>query len=270
MTASSPSIGSVPVAPPAPGRRVVDAPTRMVHVLLALNLLIAYATGESEHWRALHVTAGYSAAGLVAFWLFAGLLGPRPARAAVLGRKLLGLPGWLRATVQGQALTAAHGRQGQNLLMALVIAALLACVPPLTLSGWLVNNDLGGEWLAELHEAAGQALILLALGHVALVVGLSLLRRRNLARPMLTGRGEGRGPDLVRHNRAALAALVLGAVLGFGAWQWQAAPGGLLPGRADLAAPRGGEPGGAPRNGGATTGRSPAAPQGHRTHEHRD
>jgi cytochrome b len=95
MTVSTPSLGaaaasgSAAAAPATPRRRVVDAPTRMVHALLALNLLIAYVTGESEHWRALHITAGYSVAGLVAFRLVYGLLGPRPARLAVLGRKLI-------------------------------------------------------------------------------------------------------------------------------------------------------------------------------------
>ncbi len=237
MTVSTPSIGAAAAALPAPRRRVVDAPTRMVHALLALNILIAYVTGESEHWRALHITAGYSVAGLVAFRLIYGLLGPRPARLAVLGRKLLGIPDWLRTTLQGRAPTAAHWRQGQNLLMALLIAALLALVLPLTLSGWLTEADWGGEWLAELHEAAGSALILLAASHVALVAGLSGLRRRNLAQPMLTGRVEGSGPDLVRHNRSVLAVAVLAATLGFAAWQWQQAPQGLLPGVSSQQAP---------------------------------
>ena len=58
------------------------------------------------------------------------------------------------------------------------------------------------------------------------MLGLSLLRRRNLAQPMLTGRIEGEGPDLVKKNRSWLAALLLLAVLAFGAWQWQTAPAG--------------------------------------------
>ena len=51
-----------------------------------------------------------------------------------------------------------------------------------------------------------------------------------VALTMLTGRSEGKGPDLVQHNRAWLAALLLLAVLGWGAWQWQQSPDGLLPG----------------------------------------
>jgi 4-amino-4-deoxy-L-arabinose transferase-like glycosyltransferase len=67
------------------------------------------------------------------------------------------------------------------------------------------------------------------LGHMALVLGLSLLRSRNLAATMLTGRSPGRGPDLVKRNHLWLGVLLLAAVLGFWAWQWQTAPasGGL-------------------------------------------
>ncbi|MFP5400059.1 MAG: cytochrome b/b6 domain-containing protein, partial [Gammaproteobacteria bacterium] len=54
-------------AAPAPSRRVVDAPTRMFHWLFALSFAGAWLSAESEHWRALHVTLGYTLAGLLAW-----------------------------------------------------------------------------------------------------------------------------------------------------------------------------------------------------------
>ena len=58
---------------------------------------------------------------------------------------------------------------------------------------------------------------------------LSLLRRKNQASPMLSGRTEGVGPDLVKHNRAWLAGLLLLAVLAYWSWEWQQSPRGLWP-----------------------------------------
>jgi len=55
---------------------------------------------------------------------------------------------------------------------------------------------------------------------------------------MLTGRVEGVGPDLVRNNRSGWRGLMLLAVLGFGAWQWQQSPAGLVPARHSAAAAR--------------------------------
>jgi len=58
----------------APGRLVTDAPTRMYHWLLALSFVGAYLTADGERWRALHVTLGYTMAGLLAFRVLYGLL----------------------------------------------------------------------------------------------------------------------------------------------------------------------------------------------------
>src|SRR5690349_2050321 len=56
----------------ARGRRVTDAPTRMFHWLFALSFAGGWLTAESEHWRALHVTLGYTMAGLLGFRLVYG------------------------------------------------------------------------------------------------------------------------------------------------------------------------------------------------------
>ena len=88
---------------------------------------------------------------------------------------------------------------------------------------------LGDDWLEELHEFFGNALLLLVFAHLGMIALLSALRRQNMARPMLTGLAPGKGPSPVAHNRRWLAALLLLAVLGFGAWQWNTSPQGLMP-----------------------------------------
>lgn len=249
----------------APRRRVVDAPMRMFHWLFALSFLGAYVTAEGERWRALHISLGYTLAGLLAFRLLYGLFGPRQARLGALWRRLSGLPAWLRAlpvavsVAVSVALPAAWrsgpgarpvsapdgtpnvaaptlaslGRSGQNLAMALAVAALLAWVLPLTLSGVAVFHEWapGGllDALEEAHEFLGEGFALLVLAHLALIAGLSLWRRQNQALPMLTGYTQGRGPDLVKRVHRPLAVLLLVAVLGWLAWEWQQAPAGLVP-----------------------------------------
>ncbi|MDP3224933.1 MAG: cytochrome b/b6 domain-containing protein, partial [Rubrivivax sp.] len=206
---------------------VVAAPTRMFHWLFALSFVGAYLTADGERWRAMHVTLGYTLAGLLVFRLLYGLFGPRQAGLAVLWRKVTGAPAWLRSVLQSP--TQAPWRQSQNLLMALAVVLLLLLVLPLTLSGYATYNEWGGDWLEEVHEFFGNTFGLVVLAHVALIAGLSLVRRKNQALPMLTGRIEGAGPDLVKNNRAWLAGLLLVAVLAFAAWEWQASPQGLVP-----------------------------------------
>ncbi|MCX7258173.1 MAG: cytochrome b/b6 domain-containing protein [Polaromonas sp.] len=208
-------------------RRVTDAATRMQHWLMALSFTGAYLTAEGERWRLVHVTLGYTLAGLLVFRVLWGLFGPRQARLSVLGRKLQGLPGWLKSltSLSSPEALAPAWRQGQNLLMALAVALILTLVVPVSLSGYAIWDEWGGDWLEELHEFFSNALLVVVLGHIGLIALLSALRRKNQALPMLTGRVAGAGPDLAKRNHGLLAALVLACVLGFWGWQWTQAPG---------------------------------------------
>lgn len=234
MTASthpSPTQAGAPAAA-RPGssrpasRRVTDATTRMLHWLMALSFTGAYLSADSEHWRLTHVTLGYTLAGLLVFRVLWGLVGPRQARLSVLWRKLQGLPGWFKSLPSLSSPTAmlSAWRQGENLLMALAVALILLLVLPLSLSGYAVWDEWGGDWLEEVHEFFGNALLIAVLAHIGLIALLSALRRKNQALPMLTGRVAGAGPDLAKSNYGLLAAVLLACVLGFWGWQWSQAP----------------------------------------------
>ena len=226
---------ATPFAAPAlpltrrPGRLVTDAPMRMFHWLFALSFVGAYISADSEHWRLVHVVLGYTFAGLLVWRLVYGLVGPRPARLSVLWRKVSGTRAWLKAMADafksGGSVMSAPWRQGENLLMALALVALLAMVIPLTLTGYASFHDwgdvLGGEAFEALHEFFGDAYLVGVLAHLALLAWLSLTRRKNQALPMLTGRIPGPGPDLVKSERRWLAALVLASVVAY--WAWEAA-----------------------------------------------
>ncbi|MGV3655440.1 MAG: cytochrome b/b6 domain-containing protein [Noviherbaspirillum sp.] len=214
-------------------RLVVDAPMRMFHWLFALSFVLAYVTADGERWRLLHVFSGYTMAGLLAFRVVYGVLGPRQFRLGVLWRKVAGAPAWLKSAFRRGAFNEINWRQGQNLGMAAAMIALLLLVVPLTLSGYLIYNEvsggLGGEWLEELHEFFGEAILTVVLLHLALIAGLSLVRRKNLAQPMLTGKVAGNPGGPVLRNRIWLAALLLLSVLAYGAWEWQHASNSVIP-----------------------------------------
>jgi cytochrome b len=192
----------------------VDLPTRLFHVLLAAGVAVAWLSGESERWRVLHVTAGLTVAGLVAWRLVWGLVGPRGARLGAWWRRAAGL---LTLRPRGgfsglvSAVPAVH---------AATVLALLAVLVPLTASGWLRHEDLVGEWAEELHEALGDGVLLLIAAHLGLVVWQVLRRGPDLLMRMVHGRTPGRGPDLVS-ARAWMAVPMLVAVLAFWGWSVQ-------------------------------------------------
>ena len=226
-----------PLPTPATTRRVVDAPVRIFHWLFAFSFAGAYLTADSERWRAMHVTLGWVFFGLFVFRVVYGLGAPRHASLGPLWRRLRAVPSAsldaLRA-LRERTIDPAAWRRLAPLLTTSTIAAVLAMVIPMTLSGhgadagW--DAALGGDWLESMHEVVAETTLAALLIHVGVVIVTSLSRRRNLAAPMLTGRIPGPGPDLVRRDRRWLAVVVLVAVVGFIGWQWRESPRGLVPG----------------------------------------
>jgi cytochrome b len=194
--------GASPASPPARGRIVTPVFIRLSHWLMALSFTLAYASGDSERWRLLHLGMGYTLLGLLTVRLLYGLMGPPSSRLSLLWRRLSGAGAVWRGVRQASRLSDVPWRAAQNLLLPLSILAILALVLPLAFSGHATYEDWGsawgGEWAAdawaELHEALGELLLITVLGHLGLILGLSLMRRRNLALPMLTGRSDAPRP----------------------------------------------------------------------------
>ncbi|MEY2782651.1 MAG: hypothetical protein RLZZ134_710 [Pseudomonadota bacterium] len=207
---------------PKPSRKTVDAFTRTLHALMALCFTGAFITAESEVFRLVHLSLGYTMGGLFVVRLLWGGLGPRQVRWSALWGKLSGLQSWVESFKLGQV----AWRQGQNLFLSLTVVALLLAMAPVVLSGVVTEQGWTGDWMAEIHEFFGNFMLLAVLAHLAGVILFSALRRRNMAKPMLTGRIEGAGPDLIKSNHAGLAVLLLAAVLSFWVWQWQTSPQG--------------------------------------------
>ena len=200
--------------------RVWDVPVRVFHWLLVLSFAGAWLSAESERWRLLHVTLGYTVAGLVAFRLVWGLVGTRSARFASFVRG----PAAVAAYVKGLLAGRAPHTTGHNPAGALAIVGLLGLAAMTTAMGWATYNELGGDLTEEGHELAANAMLLLVGVHLAGVLVGSLAHRENLVRAMFTGRKRGDAAEGAERAWAPLGALLLAAVLGFWAWQWHAAP----------------------------------------------
>jgi len=201
---------------------VWDAPVRVFHWLLALSFAGAYLTAESERWALVHVTLGYTTGGLVVFRLLWGLLGTRYARFADFVRGPQAIARYLRSLLRGQP----EHHTGHNPAGALVIVLLLLLTGITAASGWATYNELGGDWLREVHESIANLMLGLVGVHLVGVLVSSWLHRENLVRAMVTGHKPGATEQGIRRAWRMLAALMLAAVLGFWWLQWRDAPTG--------------------------------------------
>lgn len=203
---------------------VWDAPVRVFHWLMVLSFAGAYLTAESERWRLLHVTLGYTMVGLVAFRIVWGLVGTRHARFSSFVRGPAAVARYLRAMVRGRP----EHHTGHNPAGALAIVALLAFTLAVAASGWIAFDNVGGESIKEFHEAAANLMLACVGIHVGGVLLGAWLHRENLVGAMITGHKRGRPEEGLHSAWRTVAGLMIAAVLGFWWLQWQAAPPGAI------------------------------------------
>ena len=124
---------------------VWDAPVRVLRGLLVACFAGAYITAESERWRLVHVTWGYTMGGLVAFRVLWGVFGMRYARFGALPLAPQRALAYLRALASAQP---GH-HLGHNPAGSLAIYALLVLAAATALTGLAAVAD-GDEYV--LHD----------------------------------------------------------------------------------------------------------------------
>ena len=149
-------------------RRILvwDLPVRAFHWLLAITFAGAFLTAESERYRDVHVALGYTMLGLLAFRLIWALVGSRYARLSSFAFGPRAVLAYLRSLLTLRPLHyIGHNPAGSWVIYLLVVLGLLTGV-----AGYATYNDVGGEWLEELHERTANAMLTLVVVHVAGVV----------------------------------------------------------------------------------------------------
>jgi cytochrome b len=189
---------------------VWDLPLRIFHWVLAGAFAGAFLTAESERWRDVHAVLGYTVLAMIAFRLLWGVIGTRYARFRALPLAPRRALGYLKSLLTGRP----EPHLGHNPAGSLAIYALLVLATLTALTGLAAFADVGGEWLAELHEGLANAMLAVVVVHVAGVVVGSLAHRENLVTAMLTGRKRGTPGTGIEGPRRAVAAVLIAVVIG--------------------------------------------------------
>lgn len=196
--------------------RVWDAPTRVFHWLLVLSFAGAYLTSESERWSLAHITLGYTLGGLIAFRLIWGFVGTRYARFTSFVKG----PSEVLQYAKSMATLKPKHFVGHNPLGAVAIVLLIVSGIAIVVTGYAVFNEIGGEWVAELHEVASHIMLILVGIHIVGVIAASWLHKENLARAMVNGFKQGKAADGISRVWVSVAVVLVAAVLGFWYLQW--------------------------------------------------
>lgn len=168
---------------PSQARPVWDRFVRVFHWSLASCVLVNYFVLSDG--KTLHQWIGYLAAALVMARIVWGFVGSRYARFSDFFPTPARLLHHLRQLKAGNP----ERHWGHNPVGALMILALISLVLGLGVTGWMQTLDAywGEEWLQEIHEVLGNALIGLATLHALAAIVMGRLERTRLVRAMFTG-----------------------------------------------------------------------------------
>jgi len=164
-------------------RPVWDLFVRVFHwTLVVCVLLNSFVLDDGE---TVHRWAGYLASALVLARVVWGFVGSRHARFT----DFFPTPGRIVRHVRGMFSGRAEFHWGHNPLGALMMMALMGLVLALGVTGWMQGLDAywGEEWLQDLHEGIGEALIILVGLHAAAALIMGRIERARLLKAMVTG-----------------------------------------------------------------------------------
>jgi cytochrome b len=145
---------------------VWDSPVFFTHWLLAICFLGAILTQESEKFRLVHVTMGYTMLGIVGFRVIWGFIGSKYARFTTIKPRFLRVRENIQAFLSGNK-EFSIGLNAVGFVAAYILMGLVLLV---SATGYLVFNEIGPELVSEMHELVGNSVIVIVVIHVGSIV----------------------------------------------------------------------------------------------------
>lgn len=152
---------------------VWDSPIFFTHWLLAFCFVGAVLTQESEKFRLVHVTMGYTMLGIVSFRVVWGFVGSKYARFITIKPRFIRARENIQSTLNGYK----EFSIGLNALGFVAAYLLMGAVLLVSASGYLVFNEIGPELISEIHEWMGNLLIAVVVVHVSSIVLNAIYQR---------------------------------------------------------------------------------------------
>lgn len=180
-------------------RRVWDLPTRLFHWALVGTVVTGLYLGEYRGFSTinLHFYFGYATAGLLAFRILWGFIGPQPSRL----RALFPSPRTLFAYLGKIGRRQPSGVSGHNPLGGLSVLAMIgALIVQITTGLFSEDDGLFAEGpftdyisdstvltMTSIHHTTSRVILFLIATHIAAILFYWIWKRENLIKPMISG-----------------------------------------------------------------------------------
>lgn len=195
---------------------VYDIPTRVLHWLFAGLFLTAFVIAKTVDDESavfsVHMLAGLTLGLVVVLRLIWGFVGTKHARFSSFALNPGDLVLYIKGVVNGDRRLWA----GHNPASSWAAVLMFALVAGLMVSGIGMANGNEETW-EEVHEVCGNALLLVAILHIAGVVLHTIRHRDPIALSMINGTKSGVSEaERIADNRAGVGVIFMGVLVAFG------------------------------------------------------
>jgi cytochrome b len=181
---------------------VWDFPVRIFHWGLAICFVGSWLTSESENYKMLHISFGYTGVFLLLFRLFWGFFGTKYANFKTFIYRFVEIKKYiLNVFSKKKDHYIGHNPAAGMMMLFLMILFLLT-----SFSGFLVYKEFVES--KDFHEIFAYITMVLVIGHVLAAILMSILEKQNLVKSMVTGKKNGHSKEGIKDSK-----LVVGIVL---------------------------------------------------------
>lgn len=161
---------------------VWDFPVRIFHWGLAICFVGSWLTSESENYKMLHISFGYTGVFLLLFRLFLGFFGTKYANFKTFIYRFVEIKKYiLNVFSKKKDHYIGHNPAAGMMMLFLMILFLLT-----SFSGFLVYKEFVES--KDFHEIFAYITMVLVIGHVLAAILMSILEKQNLVKSMVTGK----------------------------------------------------------------------------------
>jgi cytochrome b len=181
---------------------VWDFPVRIFHWGLAICFVGSWLTSESENYKMLHISFGYTGVLLLLFRIFWGFFGTKYANFKTFIYRFVEIKKYLlNIFSKKQDHYIGHNPAAGLMMLFLMMLFLLT-----SFSGFLFYKEFFES--KDFHEIFAYITMVLVIGHVLAAILMSILEKQNLVKSMVTGKKNGLLKEGIKDSK-----LVVGIVL---------------------------------------------------------
>lgn len=182
---------------------VWDFPVRIFHWGLAICFVGSWLTSESEEYKMLHISFGYTGVLLLLFRIYWGFFGTKYSKFKTFIYRFVEIKKYIyNVFYKKKNHYIGHNPAAGLMMLFLMILFLLT-----SFSGFLLYKEFVES--KDFHEIFANITMILVIGHVLAAIVMSIMEKQNLVKSMVTGEKKGISKEGIKESKLVVGVFLI-------------------------------------------------------------